>query len=153
MAKFIYKMQNILTIKFKMEEQAKTAYGNARLKLTEEEEKLNALHQKVIRYQERIRNIMQSTLKLLEIRQCEEAIEITKYHIKLQQISVKKAEQQLEAARVRLNAAILERKTHEKLKEKSFEEFKQEFESEQRKEIDELVSYKYNSPTEYQEET
>ena len=41
---------------------------------------------------------------------------------------------------------MLERKTHERLKEKSFESYILEYEAEQRKEIDELVSFKYNNP-------
>ena len=37
-----------------------------------------------------------------------------------------------------------ERKIHEKLKEKAFEEFLQELAIEERKELDELVSFKYH---------
>ena len=40
MAKFVYKMQSLLNIKLKLEDQAKTAYGLARAALNEEEEKL-----------------------------------------------------------------------------------------------------------------
>lgn len=149
MARFIYKMENILGIKNKMEDQAKTAYGLARMKLTEEEEKLFALKKKIINYQERKRMIMSTKLDLLELRQCEEAIEITKYFIKQQEITVKKAEQHLELMRTRLNTAMIERKTHEKLKENALQEFFVEFESDERKEIDELVSFKYNNPTDY----
>lgn len=149
MTKFVYKMENILSIKYKMEDQAKTAYGVARAKLTEEEEKLAALMQKEVLYQERKRNLMQSKLNVFDIRKCEEAIDIVKHYINLQQIVVKKAEKQLESARLRLNVAMMERKTHEKLKENAFNDFVIEYEAEQRKEIDELVSFKYNSPTDY----
>ncbi len=147
MAKFKYKMDNILSIKYKMEDQAKTAYGNARLKLTEEEEKLSHLHQRVYDYVDRIRMIMQSQLKIQEIRRCEEAIESVKYQIKEQENVVKNAQRNFEIARTKLNAAMMERKTHENLKDRALENFMKEFESEQRKEIDELVSFKYNNPT------
>ena len=40
MAKFRYRMQNILDIKEKMENQAKTAYGMANAKLAAEQQKL-----------------------------------------------------------------------------------------------------------------
>ena len=43
MAKFIYKMQSLLNIKEKLEEQEKTAYGLARAALNEEEQRLAAL--------------------------------------------------------------------------------------------------------------
>jgi len=151
MTKFVYKMENILGIKYKIEEQSKTTYGSARIRLTQEEEKLNTMKQKIIMYQEKLRNFMHSTLNIFEIKQCQDAIEITKYHVKLQQIAVKKAEQQLETARIRLNAAVLERKTHEKLKDNALEVFMLEYEAEQRKEVDELVSFKYNNPTDNQE--
>jgi flagellar FliJ protein len=142
-------MENILSIKHKVEDQAKTAYGNARMKLTEEEEKLAELKHKLSLYMERIRKIMQSKLNLVEIRRCEEAVNIIKHHIKQQELIVKKAEHNLELTRTRLNAAMLERKTHENLKDKALANFLIEYESEQRKEIDELVSFKYNNPTDY----
>lgn len=152
MTKFIYKMESILQIKYKMEDQAKTAYGNAHAKLLMEEKKLEELINKREYYKEKLTNLMQSNLKILDIKQCENDIEIVKYYIKLQQVEVKKAEQQLEAARIRLNNAMIERKTHENLKEKAFEAFMLEYEAEQRKEIDELVSFQYNNPTDDQEE-
>lgn len=37
-----------------------------------------------------------------------------------------------------------ERKIYEKLREKAFEEFKQELNAQEKKEIDELVSFNYN---------
>jgi flagellar FliJ protein len=152
MTKFIYKMESILQIKYKMEEQAKTAYGNAHARLRKEQKKLEELVDKRQYYEDKLTNLMHSKLKILDIKQCENDIEIMKYYIKLQQVEVKKAEQQLEAARIRLNDAMVERKTHENLKEKAFEAFMLEYEAEQRKEIDELVSFKYNNPTDDQEE-
>lgn len=149
MTKFVYKMENILSIKYKMEDQAKTAYGAARMKLTEEEEKLLVLKQKAVLYQDRKRSLMLSRLKIFDIKKCEEAIDIVKHHINLQQIAVKKAEKQLESARMRLNVAMMDRKTHEKLKENAMNDFFIEYEAEQRKEIDELVSFKFNSPADY----
>ena len=43
MAIFRYKMQNILNIKNQLETQAKMQFGQARMRLTEEEEKLHGL--------------------------------------------------------------------------------------------------------------
>lgn len=149
MTKFIYKMENILSIKYKIEDQAKTAYGLALMKLTEEEDKLLVLKNKINIYQARKVSLMQPKLRLFDIRKCEEAIEIMKHYINQQQIAVKKAEKQLENTRLRLNAAMMDRKTLEKLKENALNEFFVEYEAEQRKEIDELVSFKYNNPTDY----
>ena len=49
------------------------------------------------------------------------------------------------SARERLNEIMQERKTHEKLKEHQFEAFLQELNTEEMKEIDQLVSYQHNT--------
>ena len=54
------------------------------------------------------------------------------------------AEKQLEEVRLRLKEVMIERKTYEKLREKKFEEFKQQLLYEENKEVDELVSYTYH---------
>ena len=45
---------------------------------------------------------------------------------------------------MRLNAVMVERKSHEKLREKAFEQFKLELAAEEAKEIDQLVSFTYH---------
>ena len=61
-----------------------------------------------------------------------------------QMMNVHVAEKNVEAARLKLNEVMMERKTHEKLKEQAFEVFKQEMQYAENKEIDELVSYTYH---------
>lgn len=152
MAKFIFKMNNILDLKYKLEEQEKINYGNARIKLTQEENKLKALEEQKIVYENHYRILLQSRLNVREIRNNQVAIETMKDFIKKQKIAVVKAEKALEVARIRLNKAMVERKTYEVLKDKAFEQFKKEVDATEQKEIDELVSYKFNSPTSYEEE-
>lgn len=144
MAKFIYKLQNILNIKMSMEAQAKTAYAEASHKLDLEEAKLNELLQKRLEYEDQCRLLSKSRLDIPSIQKCNHAIEITKELIKKQIVSVKVAEKNLDAARNRLNDAMKARKTYEKLKENSFQVFLQELNAEEKKEIDELVSFQYN---------
>ena len=50
MAKFVYRMQSILDIKYKLEEQEKTAYGIASRHLQEENQKLQQLMLRRIEY-------------------------------------------------------------------------------------------------------
>ena len=52
MARFIYRMQSILDIKTKMEEQAKMEFASARMHLDEEEEKLQILKDRKTAYEE-----------------------------------------------------------------------------------------------------
>ena len=62
-----------------------------------------------------------------------------------QMIAVHTAQRNVENARIRMNEAMKERKTQENLKEKAFEEFKQELLAEESKITDELVSYTYHN--------
>jgi len=143
MAKFIYKMQNILEIKYKLESQAKTNYANARAKLNQEQEKLKQLTDKLVYYEDEMRQLMSATLDILEIKFCKSAIEKTKYDIKQQILQVTVAERNLEQARIKLFEIMNDRKVHEKLKENAFEDFKKELNVQESKEIDELVSYTF----------
>lgn len=144
MAKFIYKMQNILEIKYKLEEQAKSAYSVAKGKLDEEEQLLEQITAKKDHYESELRGQVYASLNVFEIKRLEDAIEITKFHIKAQTVAVRNAKRQLELARIKLNEAMIDRKTHEKLRENAFEEFKEEVKSDEKKEVDELVSFKYS---------
>lgn len=143
MAKFRYRMQNILDIKNKLEEQAKNEYAIARAQLNEEEEKLEALKRRKEGYEDRKRNLQQANLNVKVIIENIQAIEIMKSLIAAQKIEIKRAEKVLEERRVKLQEVMQERKTHDKLREKAFDEFKQELNAQESKEIDELTSYTY----------
>lgn len=144
MAKFTYRMQNILDIKIKMENQAKIAYGIASRRLAEEQEKLQAILLKRAGYERRARELVSGTLNVREILECRHAIDVMKSQQRTQMMNVHAAEKTLEMARKELNQIMVERKTHEKLRERAFEEFKQEIAHAEGKEIDELVSYNYH---------
>lgn len=148
MAKFVYKMQNILNIKISLETQAKTAYADAAAKHAAEEAKLRELLLRRQDYEDQCRELSIKKLDIKAIKECNNAIEITKELIKKQIVAVKIAERNLESARNRLNEAMKDRKTHEKLKDNAFDVFKQEVNEQEKKEIDELVSFNYNDKKE-----
>lgn len=138
-------MESILGIKLKLEDQAKIAYANARNSLNVEEEKLAQLKNKKSSYEEEQRTVSNDKLNIMKLKELSQSIEIMKYKINQQKALVYAAEQRLEVARIRLNDAIVERKTQEKLKEKAWQEYIEEFEAEEQKEIDELNSFNYGS--------
>ncbi|MCR5824363.1 MAG: flagellar export protein FliJ [Lachnospiraceae bacterium] len=143
MAKFIFKLQGILNIKEKLEEQEKIAYGNARIRLTEEEEKLDALFGRRVELVEEKRIQMSAVISARELNLTENAIRATDLAIEDQKISVKKAQRALENARIKLEEAMKERKIYEKLRENAFTEFLAETEHAEQMEINELVSYRH----------
>ena len=140
MAKFIFKMENILEVKRKLEDQAKSVYAAALAVLEEEQRKLRQLEEKKEGYKVRLTEMMCATLQVDQIKNLEDAVEVMKYRIQ-EQIKAERARQELQAA-------VVERKTYEKLKEKAFEEFKEEINAQEKKEVDELVSYKFSVPSE-----
>ena len=143
MAKFVYRMQSILNIKEKMEEQAKQAFAAANHQLTGEEQRLQRLSQRRIQYLAEGAVLRQQLLDPLRLQENAAALDYIKEAIIEQRIRVRKAEEAVERARQILQEYMIERKTHEQLREAAFEEFKKELAKEESKEVDELVSYTY----------
>ena len=136
-------MQNILNIKYKLEDQAKTEYMLANQILREEEEKLQKLKERKIGYEEEIRKLLQKNLQVERIKENQEAIVRMGEFIIEQMACVKEAQYQVDLKAEKWTELRKERKAQEKLKEKAFENFLQEENARESKEIDELVSFNY----------
>lgn len=136
-------MQSILSIKEKLEEQAKAEYGLEAAKLREEEQKLEQLIARKEAYQESLKEAVQDTLDVRQIKELEDCVEHAKYTINVQRFVIRQQQERVDLAREKLDNAMKERKTYEKLREKAFEQFKIEIEAQERKEIDELVSFRF----------
>ena len=136
MAKFIYSMQNVLNIKERMETQAKTEYAQMLGALHDEEVKMHNIMSTLNSYKVQASQLSIGKLDIAKIRRCNEAIKITEDMAKNQAVMVKLAERNVDA--------VKERKVQEKLKEKAFEQFLQELNAQEMKEIDEVVSFNYN---------
>ncbi len=145
MAKFIFRMQGILNIKQKLEDRQKNVYMMAQSVLNEEEARLDSLLKKKENLTEEKRYKMQSSLNVTELSIAENAIKATDLLIEDQVFQVKKAEKHVEIERKKLEDAMLERKTYEKLREKAFERYLEEEEAAERQEVNELVSFRYGN--------
>lgn len=143
MARFIFSLQNILDIKEKLEEQEKNHYSQANMRLQEAIAEQEALELRLEAEKKKLQEDVSSSLKIKEIRRREEAVEIIRMYIRQQMLVVKQREKEVEVARERLNEAMKERKTFEKLRERAFEKFRIEENLREQKEVDELVSYRY----------
>lgn len=137
-------MQSILDIKYKLEEQEKTAFGIASQRLQEENQKLQQLMLRRMEYEKRAGELAVGKIDVRAIHENKHAIDVMKTMIRDQITRVHVAEKNVELARNRLNAVMVERKAHEKLREKAFEEFQAELAAEEAKEIDQLVSFTYH---------
>lgn len=144
MAKFVYRMQNILNIKQKLETQAQMAYSLANQKYLEEQKILQQYLIRRVGYEKQLKEAIQGNLDIEQISHARAAVNDMKTIVRRQMMNVHAAEKELEDARQALNEVMQERKVQEKLREKAFEEFKKELAAAENKEIDELVSYTYN---------
>ena len=133
-------MQNILTVKEKLETQAKNEYAAANVALVEEEEKLEQLKQHAEFLEEEARRLVQQeSLSIRDIEDNKLSRELQKEAIAEQKKAIKRAEQVVEEKRVAMVALMQDVKTHEILKDRAFQEFLQEEKAEESKQIDELT--------------
>ena len=145
MAKFKYRMQNILDVKTKLETQAKNEYAVANQKYLSEQEKLSQLVLRRVDYEENLKKLLSDKINVVKISNARKDVNTMKTIIRSQMFEVKKAQDELEIKRKLLSDVMIERKTHEKLKEKAFEDVQKELKATEAKEIDELVSFTYNN--------
>jgi len=143
MAKFKYKMQNILDIKLKLEDSAKNEFAQAAARVLEEEAKLQAIINRKREYEEEGSKLRKAKLRVMDIKNNTEALHILQLQIEEQEGVVELERAKQEKARIKLQIAMQERKTQEKLYENAFEEFKREINAQEGREVDELVSYTY----------
>lgn len=143
MAKFIYRMQNILNIKYKLEDQAKNEFTLANRILQEEEEKKEKLLTRQAKYRQEAKALLSRKLDVLRIKENKEAILRMEEYIRAQDRVIQKAQKTVEEKAEALATLRQERKAQEKLKEKAFDDFMQEENAKESKEIDELVSFTY----------
>lgn len=143
MAKFKYRMQNILDIKKKLEESAKMEFTEANARVMKEEEKLNALHGRRRAYEAEGKQLRKADMHVQDIKNNIQALSVIRDMISDQKLELKKAQEIQEEKRLLLQEAMQERKTQEKLYENAFAEFILEENAREGREVDELVSYKY----------
>ncbi len=145
MAKFRYRMQNILELKQKLEEQSKMNYANQRRELTKAEQKEQELYDIKAAYEEEQLKTRMDKLDLREIRSSDVGIEMIEDRIRDQKEVVEQEKRKLEMRRRELTKVMQERKAQEKLRERAFEQFKKDESAAESKTIDELTSYTYGN--------
>lgn len=143
MARFNYRMQNILGLMENFEEQAKQNFADKRRILSEEEDALAALNDKKAKLNEEAKKLRVGAIDVRKIKENDYEKKFIDEEIKKQKVKVHVANKNLENARLRMQEAIKNRKMHEKLKENAFEQFMAEEAAKEIREIDGLTSYVY----------
>lgn len=143
MARFQYKMQNILNIKEKIEEQKRLELGKAMTTLQMAKEKkseiLGEIEQRVNVFKEQ----QKEHLNVLDFQRLNNNISYYRQALVLQEKVVIKAVQIVDLKRGVLRKALEERKIQEKLREKAYEVFMEEEKSKEQIILNESVGYRY----------
>jgi len=145
MKKFRYNMQSILNIKYRLEDQAKSEYAFAVVRHQEEVEKEEQMELQKKGYETDLKNLMLDRLDFREITCTKAGIRYMDDQIRKQKRVVAMANHEVEVAREKLSDLMIERKTQEKLREDAFSRYKKEILAEESKEIDEIVSFRFNN--------
>ena len=143
MAKFSFRLQSILNLKLRLEEQQRNAFSQAKRRLDEEIEKLDGLYVRLSDYEAEGCRMREDTLKLQDILDNEEAIMRMKEFIEDQKAQVRLYEMRLEEERKKLVDLMQERKMYERLREKAFDAYLEEEKHIEGVENDEHNSYVY----------
>ena len=151
MAKFKYRMQNILDVKQKLEESAKMEFSEANARVLTEEEKLFSIENRKLAYENEGRKLREAQLHVRDIKSNVQAVSVLQEMIKIQEKELEKARMVQEQKHLQLQNAMQERKTQEKLYENAFAEFVRDENARESKEIDELVSYVYGQRSKEEE--
>lgn len=143
MARFNFRLQSVLNLKTRLEDQQRNNFAAARKRLSDEEEKLEALKGRLVFYEEEGRRMREDVLVLQDLLDNENSIVRIKEYIIDQEQNVRRAENALEEERLKLVEAIKERKMYERLRERAFEEFMAEENHKEGVENDEHNSFVY----------
>lgn len=148
MAKFIYRMQNILSLYMKLEDEAKIKLALANNQLRQEEERLESIFLDIAQYEDSIRDFKNKKLDVLELKRCNDAIVVKKMEADNQRKKIQVAQKNVDREMKNLTDIMIDRKTQETLKDREFEEFVREVNEEEKKEVDQIISYQYNGTEE-----
>ncbi len=144
MARFRYRMQNILSVKEKLETQAKNDYARALMTVSEQEDELQRRKDHLTDLEREAREArLKDSLSIRDLEDTNLAVDLQKQAIEAQKQVMKKARDEAEIRREAMVELMQERKTHEILKQRQFEEFLKEQSAAESKEIDQLTSYTY----------
>ncbi len=143
MARFKFRMQNILNLKEKLETQAEMRFAQQRMVLNEAERAKELLLERKAALEEEAKRLRKDSLDLLEIQNNDLSRRLCAEDIVRSEEKIKREKKILELRRKELENVMKERKAQEKLREKAFERFLREEAAAESKTIDELTSYTY----------
>lgn len=144
MGKFLFKLDSLLNVKKKLEDAQKIEYGKAIARLENEKMKLDMIKKQKAQNILNMKNSVAKYVKPSFMQTVNTFINALNVKIEEQKECIKKADDEVKAEKEKLLQAMKERKILESLEEKEKEKYIVEMMKKEQKNIDEIVSYKYN---------
>lgn len=145
MSKFDFKLQSVLNIKEKFEDQKKMELVNVNQKLNEEKNNLLEIQKQNNQQVNSFKNSISGSLKVVDILTLNKSVKHTTELIQEQQLKIASIKNQVERKKEELKQALVQRKTYEKLRKNEYASYLKELNSKEAKQVDEFVSFKYNN--------
>lgn len=145
MANFAYKMQNILNIKEKIEEQKRNELGQAMVIYQNEMDYQYELESSLKENVDAFRNGHRQQHAVSEFQRLNNNVKYYEDTLKVQKLVAARALSVVEQKREALKVALMEKQIQEKLKERAYEVFYEEEKDKELKILDEIVSFRYSS--------
>ncbi len=143
MAKFNFRLQNLLQVKEKMEETKKGEYGKALKKIEEEKQIKNVLYAQDISIKDEFRTYMKQGISPDKACSYRNYILFLKKKLLQQEHNIRNAEIYADIKREELLTIMKEKKALEVLKEKKYVLYREEEVRIEQQYVDEMVSFKY----------
>lgn len=140
---FKFRLQSILGIKEKLEQQAKIILSEENAKLNQEQLKLQNLFKDKKNILQKMKDSFTGTIDIISFDAYRNYSLKVDDMIKEQKVVIEKQLIVVTEAREKLATIVKERKALEKLKEKEIEVYNREMQLAEDKQIDELVTYKF----------
>lgn len=147
LAKFKFRLQRVLEVKEKVEDEKKNIYAEHRKQLEEENRRLERLVEDMEEAKSSKDSINSGSLRISQLSSYSDYMQGLHLMIDKQSVKVVDTEKEVESVRMQLLEATKERRILENLKLKSFEEYKYELKQEEDKMTDQFVSYSSSNNT------
>jgi len=144
MPRFEFRLQQYLGIKEQLEEQKELEYAKSLRAVEEEKKRLKDLMERKDQTIEHMRQSLTKMISPIDLRRSNNTIERLKQQISEQISILRQAEEFSEEKRIELLQAMKERKAIETVRDNQKEEYLIEVDKKERKQVDELVSFRYS---------
>ena len=138
MKKFVFRLETVLDIRKKKEEEVQIKLGEALSHLNKEMANLEILYDKRNFYQTEITRMRPIATKVGEVMMYQDYLDSLEVSIKKQKELIARLEKVVDEVRYELAECAKERKIIEKIRQNEYEEYKKEYEASERNILDEF---------------